>query len=325
VGNVLDQTEVDALMQGVVKGEIETETDIPIAEGDLESYDLTSQDRILKGRMHTLEVINERFARKFRVSLSTIIHKTVDVNVTSTNMMKFEEFINSLPVPTSINIFKMDPLRGYAMFVVESKLVFSMIGYLFGATNDSRVKVEGRAFTHLEQHIIKKVVSSALSDLQKTWEPVHEVDIQYVSTEEKPQFAAIVPPSEIVVLTSFEVEVEKTSGVVNLCLPYSTIEPIRGKLQAAFQSDRAEADSVWVERLREGLNGVYLNMTAEMGRAIITGSDLLKLKRGDIIQLNNDMDDGVLVAVEGVPKFIGTPGAYKGNKGIKIKKLIGKR
>lgn len=322
MANVLDQNEVDALLKGVVKGEIETETDIPPQDGSVSQYDLTNQDRIIRGRMPTLEIINERFARLFRVSLSSILRKTVDVSMASTEMLKFGEFIKSLPVPTSLNVFKMEPLRGFSIIVVESKLVFAIIDSVFGGTGEKHVKVEGRDFSPIEQNIIKKVVISLLKDLEKAWKPVYEVDISYVRTEVNPQFAAIVPPSEVVIYISVEIELEHTSGFINICLPYSTVEPIRQRLHAGFQSDQLEVDKQWVKRFTEQMSNVVLNIDVEMGRAKIKGSDLMKLKVGDVIQLENSIDKGVTIKVEGIPKFSGEPGVCLGSNGVKINEIL---
>lgn len=322
MANVLDQNEVDALLMGVVKGEVETESDIPPEEQEVSLYDLTSQDKIIRGRMPTLEVINERFARLFRASLSSIFMKAVDIGVVSTDMMKFGEFIKSIPLPTSLNIFKMEPLRGFAIVVVESKLVFAMVDSLFGGTGDRHMKVEGRDFTPIEHNIIKKVVLSALKDLQEAWKPVYDVDIQYVRTEVNPQFAAIVPPSEVVIFIPIEVELEQVSGFINLCIPYSTVEPIREKLHAGFQSDYLEVDQQWIKRVRGQLYDASVRITGEMGRAKITGREVLKLKIGDIIQLDNSVNSGVRVKVEGITKFKGVPGQHSGNMGIKITEIL---
>lgn len=321
MANILDQNEVDALLRGVVKGEVETESDVPSGESSTSSYDLTNQDRIIRGRMPTLEIINERFVRLFRVSLSSVLRKTVDVSVVSTEMIKFGEFIKSLPLPTSLNIFKMDPLRGFAVIVVESKLVFAIIDTLFGGTGERHAKVEGRDFSIIEQSFIKKIVDSSLSDLQKAWKAVYEVDIQYVRTEINPQFAAIVPPSEVVIFISIEVELEHASGLINICLPYSTVEPIRHKLNAGFQSDQMEVDKNWISRFRRQIDDIAVNMTVELGRTNITGKDLMKLKLDDVIQLDNSVYDGVVIDVEGLPKFKGQPGISKGNNGVKITKV----
>lgn len=322
MSKVLDQSEVDALLKGVAKGEIETGTDVPCGEEGVISYDLTNQDRIIRGRMPTLEIINERFARIFRVSLSSVLRKTVNISVESTEMIKFGEFIKSLLLPTSLNIFKMEPLRGSAIMVVESKLVFAIVDSLFGGTGETNVKVEGREFTPIEQNIIRKVVSAALVDIQRAWKPVFDVELGYVRTEVNPQFAAIVPPSEVIISIKIEVELENSTGLINLCIPYSTIEPIKAKLHTGFQSDQLEVDRHWVRRFKEQIEDVFVNISVEMGRAEIMGKDLLKLKVGDVIQLDNDVDNGMLLRVEGVPKFRGDAGEYRGNRGVKLRETI---
>jgi flagellar motor switch protein FliM len=322
LANVLDQNEVDALLKGVVKGEIDTETDVPPEEGGVNQYDLTNQDRIIRGRMPTLEIINERFSRVFRVSLSAVLRKTVDISVVSTQMLKFGEFIKSLPVPTSLNIFKMEPLRGFAIIVVESKLVFAMVDSLFGGSGEKHVKIEGRDFSPIEQNIIKKVVLAALGDLQKAWTPVYKIDVDYVRTEVNPQFAAIVPPSEVVIFITIEVELEHSSGMINLCLPYSTIEPIKEKLHGGFQSDQMEVDKNWVIRLKEQMQKVQLSLEVDLGKTTISGHELMKLKTGDVMQLDDTVDKGMVVKVEGIPKFRGGPGVYMGNNAVKIKEIF---
>lgn len=320
--NVLDQSEVDALLKGVVKGEIETETDEPVAEGGVKQYDLTNQDRIIRGRMPTLEIINERFARIFRVSLSSVLRTTVDVSVVNIDMVKFGEFIKSLPVPTSLNIFKMEPLRGFAIAVVESKLVFAIVDSVFGGTGERHVKIEGRDFSAIEQNIIKKVVDAALADLERAWKPVLDVDVSYVRTEVNPQFAAIVPPSEVVISISIEVELEHASGRITICLPYSTVEPIKAKLHAGFQSDQLEVDQQWIGRLEKQLQDVFVNVTVDYGKTAIKAKDLLQLKRGDVIQLDRGPEKGLTMSVEGIEKFIVDPGAHKGNTAAKIREII---
>lgn len=320
--NVLDQSEVDALLKGVVKGEIETETDEPVDPGGVKQYDLTNQDRIIRGRMPTLEIINERFARIFRVSLSSVLRTTVDVSVVNIDMVKFGEFIKSLPVPTSLNIFKMEPLRGFAIAVVESKLVFAIVDAVFGGTGERHVKIEGRDFSAIEQNLIKKVVDAALADLERAWKPVLEVDVSYVRTEVNPQFAAIVPPSEVVISICIEVELEHASGRINICLPYSTVEPIKAKLHAGFQSDQLEVDQQWIQRVEQQLQDVTINLAVDYGTTQIKAKDLLQLKVGDVIQMKNGPDKGLAMSVEGIPKFIVDPGAHKGNAAVKIREII---
>ena len=303
-------------------GEIETETEEAVDESGIVSYDLTSQERIIRGRMPTLDIINQRFTRLFRNSLSSTLRKVLDVSTVSTDTVKFGEFIKSLPVPASLHIFKMDPLRGFALFIAESKLVFALVDTFFGGGGNVSMKIEGRDFTTIEQRMIKKVVLMALEDFEKAWKPVHNVTISFVRSEVNPQFAAIVPPTDVVVVILFEIEMDQVSGTITVCLPYSTIEPIIGKLKAGFQSDQLEVDQLWIKRLRERMLEAQVEVVVELGKAIITSKDLVNFKVGDIIQLDNDVNDELNVKIEGVSKFRGYPGTMKGNKAVQVSSII---
>ncbi|MBI3581824.1 MAG: flagellar motor switch protein FliM, partial [Nitrospinae bacterium] len=208
MSQVLSQDEVDALLRGVSDGEIETEAEDVGGGSGVVAYDLTSQERIIRGRMPTMDIINQRFSRLFRNSLSTALRKVLDVSAVSVDTIKFGEFIKSLPVPASLHIFRMPPLRGFALLVAESKMVFALVDTFFGGTGEAKMKIEGRDFTSIEQRIIKNVVLMALVDLQKAWAPVHPVEMVFVRSEVNPQFAAIVPPTDVVVVIVFEVEMD---------------------------------------------------------------------------------------------------------------------
>lgn len=322
MAQILSQEEVDALLRGVTDGEIETETEEAVDESGIVSYDLTSQERIIRGRMPTLDIINQRFTRLFRNSLSSTLRKVLDVSTVSTDTVKFGEFIKSLPVPASLHIFKMEPLRGFALFIAESKLVFALVDTFFGGTGSVSMKIEGRDFTTIEQRMIKKVILMALEDLEKAWKPVHNVTISFVRSEVNPQFAAIVPPTDVVVVILFEIEMDQVSGTITVCLPYSTIEPIIGKLKAGFQSDQLEVDQLWIKRLRERMLEAQVEVVVELGKARITSKDLVNFKVGDIVQLDNDVTDELTVKVEGVPKFRGYPGTMKGSKAVQVSSII---
>jgi flagellar motor switch protein FliM len=318
MSKILSQDEVDALLKGMSGGEIEVETDTgPGADGVI-VYDLTNQDRIIRGRMPTLEIINDRFARLFRTTLSSAVRKIVDMTTTSVDMVKFGEFMRSLPVPTSLHIFKMDPLRGHAIFVLESKLVFNLVETFFGGAGTGEVKIEGRDFTAIEQQLTRKVVSMGLKDLEQAWKPVHEVTMVYQRTEINPQFASIVPPSDVVIVIKFEMEMEHAAGTITICVPYSTIEPIRSKLYAGFQSDQLEVDHEWMRRFRTQLREAQVDFTVELGRTHITSGELLGLKVGDVLKLDKDVNDTLVGMVEGVPKFKGKPGTFRGAKAYRV-------
>ncbi|WP_428568963.1 MAG: flagellar motor switch protein FliM [Solidesulfovibrio sp. DCME] len=319
MSKILDQDEVDALLRGLSGGEIEAETDILEDDSGVVVFDLSNQDRIIRGRMPVLEIINDRFARLASNAMANAMRKRADVNPISIDMSKFGDFMRSLPVPTSINIFKLDPLRGNAILVVDSRLVFAMVESFFGGAG-SQPKIEGRDFTPIEQAIINRVVRIALENMEESWQPVHEVHIELVRSEVNPQFAAIVPPSDVVVVVTFEVELENAIGSLIVCLPYATIEPIRSKLYASFQTERLEVDHAWIARFKERLMETPVELLVRFGKSQITGRQLLSLKPGDIIMLDNDVDALLDAEIQGVRKFRGIPGLVKSNKAFQIVK-----
>ena len=319
MNKVLAQDEVDALLRGLSGGEIENETETQEDESGIVSFDLANQDRIIRGRMPVLEIVNDRFSRLCTNALSNSVRKRVELNPISIDMTKFGEFMRSLPVPTSINIFKMDPLRGNAIMVVDSRLVFALVENVFGGAG-SQPKVEGREFTRIEQAVVDKIVKIALENMEESWRPVHDVKLELVRSEINPQFAAIVPPSDVVVVITFEVELETAIGSLVICLPYATIEPIRSKLHASFQTERLEVDHAWVARLKERLMETPVELKIRFGDSSITGNQLMRLKEGDVILLDTDTDALLECTVAGVRKFWGICGTLKGNKAFQIVK-----
>ena len=317
MSKILSQDEVDTLLRGLTGGEIETDSEVLEDDSGIVPFDLSNQDRIIRGRMPVLEIINDRFSRLATNAMANAMRKRVDVNPISIDMSKFGDFMRSLPVPTSINIFKLDPLRGNAILVVDSRLVFALVENFFGGAG-SQPKVEGRDFTPIEQAIISKVVRVALVNLEEAWRPVHEVHVELIRSEINPQFAAIVPPSDVVVVVTFEVELENAIGSMICCLPYATIEPIRSKLYASFQTERLEVDHAWISRFKERLMETPVEVVVRFGRTQLSGRQLLSLKEGDILLLDTDTDDLLLAEVEGVKKFWGLPGTVKSNKAFQV-------
>lgn len=314
---ILSQEEIDALLKGMENGEVSTAQEA-IDRSDLRRYDFSNQDRILRGRMATLEVLNDHFCRLFRNSLSNALRKTIDVNARGIEMKKFGEFIKTLPLPSSLHVFRIDPLRGYSILSLEAKLVFTLLDVFFGGSGKTPYRVEGREFTTIESKLIQKIVTMAFSELEKAWNLIHPVTFQHVRSEINPQFVSIVPPSDLVLIIPFEVELEQFTGEVTLCIPYSVIEPIKNKLYAGYQSDQLEADQAWISRFLERLQGAEVEVKVELGRSRVMVQDLLRWKQGDVIALNRDVSDPLVIEVEGIPKFIGRPGISRGNKAIQI-------
>ena len=323
MSEVLSQGEVDALLRGVGDGEVKTETDeVPEEKSGVVPYDLTSQEKIIRGRLPTLDIINQMFSRLFRNTFSMLMRKSVEVSTVSTDTIKFGDFLRSLAVPSSLHIFRMEPLRGHGLMVVESKLVFAVVDTFFGGSGTKEAKITGRDFSSIEIRMTKSVVSSALEDLEKAWRPVHSVTTNFVRSEVNPQFAAIVPPTDIVLVILFEIEMESISGTLTICLPYAAIEPIIPKLKAQFQSEEMEVDQVWVRRLRTELLTTEIELVTELGTSTITPQDLMKFKVGDTLMLGNDVTDPLTLKVEQIPKFKGFPGVSRGNKAVQLTETI---
>jgi flagellar motor switch protein FliM len=233
-------------------------------------------------------------------------------------MLKFGEFLKILPVPTSLHLFKMEPLRGTGLIVVESKIIFMLVDVIFGGSGKEAFKIEGREFTAIENNIIKKIVIAALNDLEKVWQPLMEIKTSYQRSEVNPQFAHIVSPTDVVIVANFEIEVEYSSGMISMCLPYAMLEPIREKLQAGFQSEQMEVDKVWAERFKKSLADSPVDMAVELGTTTLSMRDVLHMKKGDVIPLDQYSTEPLKLSVEGVTKFYCSPGVYKGNQAVRI-------
>ncbi len=319
MSQVLSQSEVDALLSAVSDNRVDSDD---AGGGEMQNgvvqYDLANQDRIIRGRMPTLDIIHDRFIRLFRVTLSNSLRKMANLSVNSTGPLKFSEFMNSLPLPSCLNILRLDPLRGAAVMVIESKLLYALVDSFFGGNDVPYTKIEGKDFTQIEIKIARRVVLSAIDDLEKAWEPVYPLKIGYSRTEINPQFVAVVPPSDVVIATTFDVELEKVSGTIKIVIPYSTLEPIKSKLSVGFQSEQLEVDFIWINRVKEQIMQTTANLVVKLGEAQIQVRDLMNLEVGDIIQLNTDATMPLNVLVEGVPKFKGIPGLLRGNRAIRV-------
>ncbi len=323
MNQVLSQNEVDALLSAVSDNRVDGGNSSAAGGLGVIQYDLANQDRIIRGRMPTLDIIHDRFIRLFRMTLSNSLRKMANISVNSTGPLKFSEFMNSLPLPSCLNILRLDPLRGAAVMVVESKLLYALVDSFFGGNDVPYTKIEGKDFTQIEIKIARRLVMTAIDDLERAWEPVYPLKIGYSRTEINPQFVAIVPPSDVVIATTFDVELEKVSGTIKIVIPYATLEPIKSKLSVGFQSEQLEVDLIWINRIKEKIMETNANLLVRLGAADIKVRDLLELEPGDIIQLNSDATMPLEVLVEGKPKFRGVPGLSKGNRAIKITDILG--
>ncbi|HET7266963.1 MAG TPA: flagellar motor switch protein FliM [Rhodanobacteraceae bacterium] len=319
MSDILSQDEIDALLDGVDKGNVETETDTPPA-GTANTYDFTQQDRIVRGRLPTLEMINERFARFFRTGLFNVLRKTCEVSVEGVSMVKFSEYVHSLAVPSNLNLTRAHPLRGTALTVFEPNLVFSVIDNFFGGDGRYHARIEGRDFTPTENRVIQIVLAEAFAAMVEAWTPVMKLDFEFVNSEINPQFANIVSPTETVVVSRFRVDMDGGGGQVHLTMPYAMIEPIRELLDAGVQSDRVERDERWMQSLHEEVLDAKVEISALLGEASLSIRDFMALRPGDVITLPHP--DRVTVFAEDVPVFRGRFGVHGGNKAIGFEGLL---
>ncbi|MDH5216092.1 MAG: flagellar motor switch protein FliM [Gammaproteobacteria bacterium] len=313
--DILSQDEIDALLHGVSSGNVESETGSGL-DDELTTYDFASQDRIVRGRMPTLEMINERFARFFRISLFSKLRRSAEISVNGVQMMKFAEYVHSLFVPTSLNMIKMSPLRGTGLFVFDPKLVYIMVDNYFGGEGRFHTKIEGREFTPVELRIVENILYRAFNDLKEAWGPVLDVDFEFLSAEVNPHFANIVSPSEVVVVSSFNIELEGGGGEMHICLPYLMLEPIRELLDAGVLSDHVEMDSRWSQALREEIMDASLELTSILSETTLTLRQVKDLDVGDIISI--EMPELVNIKASGVPVFRCKHGISSGNNALKI-------
>ncbi|MGE3684023.1 MAG: flagellar motor switch protein FliM [Bdellovibrionales bacterium] len=329
MSQVLSQSEVDALLAAVSEGEIgsgdATTTGPDGDERVVVVYDLTSQDRIIRGRLPQLDVIYEKFMRSFRVSLSSALRKIATLTHASTDFLKFGEFINTLPMPTCMSVLRFNALRGSALFVIESKLAYALVDNFFGGADRPYTKIEGKDFTPIELSIVRKVVDLAIDDLESAWASVEKIDASFVRTEINPQFVGIVPPTDIVIASTFDVELENANGTITLVIPYATIEPIKQKLATGFQVESDQTDKkMWTAIIRSQLLETSVNMNVNLGESEITLNDLMGLKVGDVIPLDQDTTGEFDVLIEGVPKFKAYYGIHHGSVAVQVTRPIEK-
>lgn len=314
----LSQEEVDALLKGVA-GESD-EASPEQEDGGVKSYDLGRQERIVRGRMPTLELINERFARYLRIGLFSYMHRSAGVSVGPIKVQKYSEFIRNLVVPTNLNLIQAKPLRGTGLIVFDPNLVFLIVDNMFGGDGRFHTRVEGRDFTATEQRIIQGILGVVFEEYQKAWLPVYPLKFEYVRSEMNTQFANIATPSEVIVSVTFTIELSGTTAEMHFCLPYSMVEPIRDVLYSTMHSEQASSDKRWTGTLTRQLQTAEVELVATLGRADVTFGDIVRMKVGDVIPIT--IDPQVPVAVNGVPVVECRYGMRNGQYALRIERFF---
>ena len=316
---ILTQSEVDALLQGITGESQALEQEQVAASKGWRTYDLSSQERIVRGRMPTMEVINERFARNIRVGLFNLIRKSPEVAIGGIKVQKYGAFMREIVVPTNFNIVTVKPLRGSALVVCDPSLVFAVIDALFGGTGKYHTRIEGREFSPTEQRVILRLLQTIMAEYRKSWLGIYPLELEYQRSEMQPQFANIATPGEIVVSTNFTLEIGETTGAVHFCIPYSTLEPIRDVLYSTSQGDAGEPDRRWVQVLKTEIQSAEVDLAATLGTAPTTVEQLLSFKPGDFVEL--DLEPVIQAKVDGVPVFDCHYGTSNKHYSLKVERL----
>jgi flagellar motor switch protein FliM len=316
---ILSQDEVDALLQGIT-GESQKLEQEDAPQGGIRNYDIASQERIVRGRMPTMEIINERFARNIRIGLFNFIRRSPEISIGGIKVQKYSAFLREIVVPTNFNIVSVRPLRGSGLIVCDPTLVFSVIDALFGGAGKFHTRIEGRDFSPTEQRIITRLVEVITVEYKKAWHGIYPLELDYQRSEMQPQFANIATPSEIVVATSFTLEIGDTTGTIHFCIPYATLEPIRDVLYSTIQGDSNEPDRRWVNLMKQQIQSAEVEIVAELAQAPATVEQLLSFKPGDFIEL--DLEAGIQAKVVGVPIFDCHYGTSNGKYALKIDQML---
>ena len=317
--HILSQDEVDALLQGITGESQKLEPD-QAPTGGVHDYDLANQERIVRGRMPTMEIVNERFARNIRVGLFNFVRRSPEIAIGAIKVQKYSAFLREIVVPTNFNIVSVRPLRGNGLIVCDPTLVFAVIDALFGGAGKFHTRIEGRDFSPTEQRVIQRLVDVITAEYAKAWQGVYPLALEFQRSEMQPQFANVASPSEMVVTASFALEFGETSGSINLCFPYSTLEPIRDVLYSTSQGDAGEPDRRWVQVLKTEIQSAEVDLAATLGTAPTTVEQLLSFKPGDFVEL--DLEPVIQAKVDGVPVFDCHYGTSNKHYAIKIDKLL---
>lgn len=323
MSDLLSQDEIDALLDGVEGGAVETGADEPLDPNAVIHYDFTQQDRIVRGRLPTLEMVNDRFARYFRTGVFSVLRKTCEVSVLGVKMVKFAEYVHGLAVPSNLNLVRIKPLRGTALAVFEPRLVFTVIDNFFGGDGRYHARIEGRDFTPTENRVIQILLAELFKAMSEAWAPVLALEFEYLNSEINPQFANIVSPTETVVVSRFHVELDGGGGEIHLTLPYAMVEPIRTLLDAGVQSDRVDRDDRWTENLHEELLDAEVELSSLLLETELSIGEFLELRPGDVIPVQ--LPDLTTVFAEDVPIFRGRYGQANGRKAIRFHAQAGRR
>ena len=315
----LSQDEVDALLKGV-SGEVEEPVVEEKHDGGVRPYNLATEERIVRARMPTFEMVNERFARQLRVALFNFLRRNADVTVSTPRVQKFSDFVRNLVVPTNLNLVQIKPLRGSSLFIFDPNLVFLVVDSLFGGTGQFITRVEGRDFTLTEMRIIQRMLEIVFDEYEKSWKPVHEIKLEYVRSEMNTQFASIATPNDVVVVTTLNIEFGPAGGEMHICIPYTSLEPLRDVLYSSMQSDPHETDKRWFQQMQREVQNAEVELVVNLGRTALTLEQILNMQSGDVIGI--DVPETMLAEVDGVPVLECKCGVFNGQYAVRVERMV---
>ncbi|VAW45367.1 Flagellar motor switch protein FliM [hydrothermal vent metagenome] len=318
--DILSQDEVDALLKGMGGGDVDSEDDDASDGTEAQSYDFTNQERIVRGRLPALDIINERFARGFQRHFNEMIMSSVEVTAGEVKIIKMIDYLRNLFVPTSLNIYRIDPLNGVALFILDSKLIFTAVDIYFGGTGLLPFKIEGREYTPVEMSMVRSILDITTENLAKAWGPVMDIDIEYMHSEMNPKFAGIVDPTDMIVVSQINVRFEGVEGRVDIVMPYAMLEPVRDKLEEGVQNLQGESDNRWSRTLKEEAKNIDIDLSVNLTELQMSMDDLMKMEKGDIIPL--EMPKQVTIKAEGISIMRGVLGESNQKKAVKVDQIL---
>ncbi len=319
---ILNQDEIDALLKGVVTGEVETAPKEPQTPAAITAFNFSGHDRVVRGRMAALDIVHDRFIKLLTATFTRSLHRSVDIRLQATEIVKFGTLMDRLPLPSSLVIFKMDPLVGNGLWAMDASLVYLLTDYYFGGGGQTHVKPEGRDFTPIQLRLIRNIGGLALQDLEKAWTGAHPVKAEILRVESNPEFAMVITARELAVVATLQLEIGDVSKEFFLCYPYSMLEPIKEKLCAGFMNNQQDVNQHWAIRLREEIQHCPLEIAVELGQATIHVEDLMGFATGDVVLLDKNFGDPVMASIEGLSKFRGLLGVVKGQQALQVVSVI---
>jgi len=327
MADVLSQSEVESLLAALDPAAAKARggsQEIEDVSGHVTIYDFKRPERVSKEQMRSFHALHEGFSREFGAALSGMVRSIVEVKLVSVDQLTYSEFVFSLENPTCFNLLRAEPLDGHIILDINPSIIFPMIDRLLGGGRSPQQTVPRRPLTEIELRLLSRLTDLVINGLKVAWSNVCELKLRVTQVESNPQLVQIVPPNEVVVLISFELSMGESRGIMNLCIPYNTIEPLAGKLAANSWTSytQKQADPRQVVNLETGLSSAAVEMVVYLASTRLTASEVVHLAVGDVICTENSKQQALTVCVEGRPKFEGFAGLIKGHKAVRVGKSI---